>query len=91
MQADVGDRVVINLKNDLKTQYTSLHFHGLFQQGTNSMDGPPGVVSCEVAPGESFTYDFMVRIARPPNMHLANIDPRSTNPAHTGITVTQYE
>ncbi len=65
MQADVGDRVVVNLKNDLANEYTSLHFHGLFQRGSNDMDGPPGVVACEIAPGESFKYDFMVSSARP--------------------------
>ena len=60
IKADVGDRVVINLKNSLPDEYTSLHFHGLFQKGTNDMDGPPGVVACEIAPGESFTYDFTI-------------------------------
>jgi len=58
INADVGDQVVINLKNDLKDQYTSLHFHGIFQKGTNDMDGPPGVVQCEI--GESFKYDFAI-------------------------------
>ncbi|KAG5361445.1 Iron transport multicopper oxidase FET3 [Yarrowia sp. E02] len=35
-----GDRVVIDLYNDLGTQNVSLHFHGLFQKGQNAQDGP---------------------------------------------------
>lgn len=55
-----GDRVVVNLYNDLGDQSTSLHFHGLFQNGTTEMDGPVGVSQCGVPPGGSFTYNFTV-------------------------------
>ncbi len=60
INVDVGDQVVVNLKNGLTDEYTSLHWHGIFQKGTNDMDGPPGVVACEIAPGESFTYNFAI-------------------------------
>lgn len=33
IEADVGDTVVVNVKNSLGTQSTSLHFHGMYQQG----------------------------------------------------------
>ncbi|KAH7336256.1 Cupredoxin [Rhexocercosporidium sp. MPI-PUGE-AT-0058] len=56
----IGDRVVINLRNNLGNETTSLHFHGLFQTGSNTMDGPAGVTQCPVPPGEKFTYDFVV-------------------------------
>ncbi|KAG5914460.1 hypothetical protein E4U42_000478 [Claviceps africana] len=60
IQCHVGDRIVINLNNQLGNQSTSLHFHGLFQNGTNQMDGPSGVTQCPVPPGGSITYNFTV-------------------------------
>ncbi|KJZ80330.1 hypothetical protein HIM_00180 [Hirsutella minnesotensis 3608] len=61
-QIDVnkGDRVVINVNNQLGNQSTSLHFHGLFMNGTAHMDGPAGVTQCPIPPGASFTYNFTI-------------------------------
>ncbi|KAG5940061.1 hypothetical protein E4U59_002717 [Claviceps monticola] len=60
IECNVGDRIVINLNNQLGNQSTSLHFHGLYQNGTNQMDGPSGVTQCGVLPGSSITYNFTV-------------------------------
>lgn len=60
MRCTVGDRVVVNVKNSLGNEPTSLHFHGLYQNGTAHMDGPVGVTQCAIAPGGTFTYDFVV-------------------------------
>ncbi|KAG6137921.1 hypothetical protein E4U38_000812 [Claviceps purpurea] len=60
IECNVGDRIVINLNNQLGNQSTSLHFHGLYQNGTNQMDGPSGVTQCGVPPGSSITYNFTV-------------------------------
>lgn len=60
IEADVGDRIVINVNNQLGNQSTSLHFHGLFMNGTAHMDGPVGVTQCAIAPGGSMTYNFTV-------------------------------
>jgi iron transport multicopper oxidase len=43
-----GDRVIVHAHNKLGNESTSLHFHGLYQNGTSQMDGPPGVTQCEV-------------------------------------------
>lgn len=40
--ANVGDSVVVNVNNQLGNQSTSLHFHGLYQNGTAEMDGAVG-------------------------------------------------
>lgn len=56
----LGDRVVINVNNQLGNQSTSLHFHGLFMNGTNQMDGPAGATQCPIPVGSSFTYNFTV-------------------------------
>ena len=63
-QVEIGDRVVVNLRNQLGNETTSLHFHGLFQTGSNTMDGPAGVTQCPIPPGEKFTYDFGVSLRR---------------------------
>ncbi|KAI1858714.1 uncharacterized protein JN550_012546 [Neoarthrinium moseri] len=38
--ANVGDNVVVHVKNSLGNETTSLHFHGLYMNGTTHMDGP---------------------------------------------------
>lgn len=60
IECNIGDRLIINVNNQLGNQSTSLHFHGLFQNGTNNMDGPSGVTQCSIPPGNSFTYNFTV-------------------------------
>lgn len=55
-----GDRVLIYFTNGLGDKNTSLHFHGLFQRNTVSMDGPEMVTQCPIPPGHTFTYNFTV-------------------------------
>ena len=58
--ANVGDRVIINAVNGLGNQTTSLHFHGVYMNGTPHMDGSVSVTQCTIPPGGSFVYDFNV-------------------------------
>ena len=60
IEVTVGDTVVVQLTNQLGTESTGLHFHGLNQIGSNIMDGPTGVTQCPVPPGSTFTYTFKV-------------------------------
>jgi iron transport multicopper oxidase len=60
IEANIGDNVIVNVQNDLGNQSTSLHFHGLFMNGTTHMDGPAQVTQCQIPPGVSFTYNFTV-------------------------------
>ncbi|MCJ1411176.1 hypothetical protein MMC19_005264 [Ptychographa xylographoides] len=60
INVNVGDRLIVNLVNKLGNETTSIHWHGLKQQGSSSMDGPVGVTQCPIPPGGSFTYDFVV-------------------------------
>ncbi|QPG75623.1 hypothetical protein FOA43_002980 [Brettanomyces nanus] len=55
-----GDRIIISLTNHLENQNTSLHFHGLFQNGTNEYDGVPLMTQCEIPPNETMVYNFTV-------------------------------
>lgn len=60
MTATVGDQVIVNVDNQLGNQTTTLHFHGLFMNGTAEMDGPAQVSQCGIPPGSKFTYNFTV-------------------------------
>lgn len=56
-----GDRIQVYLTNGFNNSDTSLHFHGIFQNGTNQMDGPPMVSSCPITPGNTMLYNFTVQ------------------------------
>ncbi|KAI9874868.1 MAG: hypothetical protein M1830_004516 [Pleopsidium flavum] len=60
VDVDVGDRMVVHMYNGLGNQSTSLHWHGIHQNGSTDMDGASGTGQCPIAPGQSFTYDFVV-------------------------------
>lgn len=60
IRARVGDQIIVNAHNGLGNVATSLHFHGLFQNGTTHMDGPAGVNQCPIAPGSTMTYNFTI-------------------------------
>ena len=60
IDADVGDRIVVNVRNDLGNQSTSLHWHGIYMNGSTHMDGATGVSQCGIAPGANFVYNFTV-------------------------------
>lgn len=55
-----GDTVVVNVVNESKNS-TAIHWHGLFQNGTNWNDGTVGVTQCPIAPGRSYRYEFIVK------------------------------
>ena len=59
IQARVGDKVIVHLKNELP-QPTTIHWHGM--RVPNEMDGTPRTQD-PVQPGGSFTYEFVVQDA----------------------------
>ncbi|KAJ7453426.1 yellow laccase [Mycena latifolia] len=52
--------VVDQLTDSTMLKSTSIHWHGLFQAGTNYDDGPAFVTQCPITPNHSFLYDFNV-------------------------------
>ena len=56
-----GERLVVTVRNHLGNETTSLHWHGLYQNGTAHMDGPPGITQCEIPHNDFIVYDFKVR------------------------------
>jgi hypothetical protein len=60
VRCNEGDTIVVNIENN-STNATSIHWHGILQNGTNWMDGTSGVTQCPVAPGRKFQYKFTVK------------------------------
>ena len=60
IEVERGDQLVVNMHNGLGDKNASIHFHGMYQNGTNEMDGPVMVTQCPVPPGATFTYNFTV-------------------------------
>lgn len=83
IDANIGDNIIINVHNHLGNQSTSLHFHGLFMNGTTQMDGPSQVSQCPIQPGESMTYNFTVGEIFTRFQHIARLigilDPTTGN------------
>ncbi|KAL0954168.1 hypothetical protein HGRIS_005301 [Hohenbuehelia grisea] len=64
IKGNKGDNFKLNVVDKLNDKTmavdTSIHWHGLFQKGTNWADGPAMVTQCPIIPGHSFLYDFDV-------------------------------
>lgn len=60
LRGSKGDRMIIHVTNELENpaRNSSIHFHGLYQNHTNHMDGPPYVTQCNSMPNTTFTYNF---------------------------------
>ncbi|KAK3595591.1 hypothetical protein CHS0354_009547 [Potamilus streckersoni] len=54
-----GQIVIVHVKNKLKSEAATIHWHGLHQRGTPWMDGVPFVTQCPILPGQTFTYKFI--------------------------------
>lgn len=55
-----GDRLLVNVTNNMSNA-TTIHWHGMFQNGTNWMDGTSGITQCPIPAGQSFLYNFSVQ------------------------------
>lgn len=60
IEVNEGDKISVHVHNKAANS-TSFHWHGLFQNGTNHMDGTVGITQCPIAPGTSFVYEFTVK------------------------------
>ncbi|KAI0942998.1 hypothetical protein AcV7_002262 [Taiwanofungus camphoratus] len=57
IEANMGDRIVVNVTNNMPNS-TAIHWHGLYQRGTNYYDGTDAITQCGIPPGESMVYNF---------------------------------
>ncbi|TGO22870.1 hypothetical protein BPAE_0152g00250 [Botrytis paeoniae] len=58
LDANWGDMIQVTVRNYIKDEGTTIHWHGLLQSGTPWMDGVPGISQCPISPGSQFTYRF---------------------------------
>ncbi|XP_052138243.1 laccase-25-like [Oryza glaberrima] len=54
-----GDTVVVHLVNESPYNMT-IHWHGVFQRGSQWADGPSMITQCPVGPSGNYTYRFNV-------------------------------
>ncbi|KAM7201928.1 multicopper like protein [Naviculisporaceae sp. PSN 640] len=64
IEANWGDKIIVTVHNNITApeEGTVVHWHGFLQEGTPWEDGAPGVTQCPIAPGKSFTYEFMASL-----------------------------
>lgn len=60
IEVNEGDTIIVRMKNDLDTPVT-IHWHGIYQRGSQWMDGVSGVTQCPQQPGTTFTYRFTIK------------------------------
>ncbi|KAK2810641.1 hypothetical protein FQN49_008520, partial [Arthroderma sp. PD_2] len=60
IEARSGDRLNIDVVNNLEDEGVVLHWHGLHMRGANHMDGVTGVTQCPIVPGGSMLYNFTI-------------------------------
>ncbi|XP_023314043.1 laccase-2-like [Trichogramma pretiosum] len=53
-----NDLVVVEVRNTMLSESTTIHWHGFKQRGTPYMDGVPFVSQCPILPGQTFQYIF---------------------------------
>lgn len=58
IEANRGDRILVNVTNRLTSEPTAIHWHGIHQRGTPWFDGTAGVTQCGIPPGQSLLYNF---------------------------------
>ncbi|KAK2028375.1 multicopper oxidase [Colletotrichum zoysiae] len=58
IKANWGDKVRVRVVNNLRTNGTSIHWHGVRQLNNNVNDGVNGITECPIAPGSSKTYEW---------------------------------
>lgn len=63
IQVCEGDTIVVDLKNLMPARSTSIHWHGITQEGYQYMDGVPMVTQCPIGEGQIFRYKFRPPIA----------------------------
>ncbi|KAK6195925.1 hypothetical protein SNE40_001251 [Patella caerulea] len=54
-----NDMIVVNVKNQLETnEGTTIHWHGIYQKGSQWMDGVPMLTQCPIPTHSTFQYRF---------------------------------
>lgn len=52
------DTIIVDVKNHLMSEGTTIHWHGMHQRNSPYMDGVPHVSQCPIPAGQTFRYNF---------------------------------
>ncbi|KAK0377236.1 multicopper oxidase [Colletotrichum limetticola] len=58
IKANWGDKIKVRVVNNLRTNGTSMHWHGLRLLNNNQNDGVNGITECPIPPGATKTYEW---------------------------------
>ncbi|XP_034840580.1 uncharacterized protein stw [Maniola hyperantus] len=58
IQVCENDQVVIDVENHLEGMEVTIHWHGIWQRGTQYYDGVPFVTQCPIQQGNTFRYQW---------------------------------
>ncbi|KAJ2902943.1 multicopper oxidase [Zalerion maritima] len=61
IEANWGDEIEITVSNNLVSNGTSIHWHGIRMLDNNINDGVNGITECPIPPGSSKKYKFMAQ------------------------------
>lgn len=56
IQVCQGDKVVVDVENHMEGMEVTLHWHGVWQRGSQYYDGVPYVTQCPIQEGNTFRY-----------------------------------
>lgn len=58
IQVCQGDKVVIDVENHIEGMEVTIHWHGVWQRGSQYYDGVPYVTQCPIQEGNTFRYQW---------------------------------
>ncbi|KJZ76403.1 hypothetical protein HIM_04132 [Hirsutella minnesotensis 3608] len=61
LEANWGDTIQVTVRNNITgpEEGCAIHWHGFLQKASPWEDGVPGVDQCPIAPGQTYTYQFV--------------------------------
>ncbi|XP_003699567.2 uncharacterized protein LOC100881299 [Megachile rotundata] len=74
IQVCLNDRVVVDVLNKIPEDGVTIHWHGVYQNGSQYYDGVPALTQCPITSGTTFRYQFPAKNAGTHFWH-----------AHTGL------
>jgi FtsP/CotA-like multicopper oxidase with cupredoxin domain len=59
IQVCEGDKVVVDVENHIEGMEVTIHWHGVWQRGSQYYDGVPFVTQCPIQQGNTFRYQWL--------------------------------
>ncbi|CAK9828077.1 Oxidoreductase OpS5 [Anthophora retusa] len=56
----LNDRIIVDVENAALGMEVTIHWHGIFQKGSQYYDGVPYLTQCPIPSSSTFRYDFIV-------------------------------